>query len=1182
MNSPFIHLHVHTEYSILDGLASIGELVSKAREFGLPALAITDHGNMFGALDFYTQCRAQGIKPIIGCEVYVAPKSRLEKQGSESDETAFHLVLLARDEAGYKNLMKLSSAGYLEGFYYRPRIDKELLTAHSRGLLALSSCTKGEVAQMLLKGRPDRALEAAAFYRELFGEHYFLEVQNHGLEEERAALPGILELADKLNLPLVATNDVHYLSSGDAKAHAVQLCIQTSTTMDDPNRFRFANESFYFRSPQEMVRLFSELPQAVANTLAVAERCNLQISDLGTGKLNLPHFPIPPQYENQMAYLRYLAQSGLERRYPKVTPGLKERLDKELAIIERMGFAGYFLVIKDFIDFAKERRVPVGPGRGSAVGSLVLYSLGITEVDPIRYGLLFERFLNPERVSMPDVDIDFGDLKRDLVIEYVKGKYGENSVAQIITFGTMKARQAVRDVARVFKLSYPEADRIAKLIPAGSNIPGKEVTIDLALKSIPDLAKLVASDPRYQEVIEIAKKLEGRIRNASTHAAGIVITPGALTDYLPLFKNQKGGEISTQYEMGWLEKCGLLKMDFLGLRNLTVIDRTLEMVRARSREIEIQNIPLDDPQTYALLRSGDTTGIFQLEGSGMRDLTVAFQTSSLDDIIAIISLYRPGPMDLIQDFLARKNGRQKIEYEHPLLEPICRETYGILIYQEQVMQAVQALAGWSLGAGYLLIKAISKKDPLVIEQQRPAFIKGCQETNRIPREKAEKIFDLLAKFAGYGFNKSHAAGYAMLAYQTAYLKAHFPAEYMSALLTSVMGDADKTNSFLANCREMGIAILPPDINLSQYEYNPEISELSGGQGRSPAIRIGLGAVKNVGQQAIESIIAARQELGGFSSLVQVLERADPRLVNRKVMESLIKAGCFDSLEPNRQTLLDDLDRAMEQAGSQRRQREQGQTSLFDLAAGPEAGPPRTEVSRVDPKAFLAYEKEALGFYLSGHPLEKFKVELKSFATHSIGQLSELEDNQPVVVGGSVSSIKINTQRNGKHMAFVTLEGLTGSCEVLVFAELFQSKRQLLEPDTMLLVAGTISTREEESPKIVANDLFPLSQCRHQLVEHVEIMLNQAQMSDELTLKLTQVLEKYPGACPVIFLVESPGDRPLRIRSQKLRVSPEPEMFQELGQVLGAPSFRFCGRWPQQDSRGPAPNGRRQTSFRRRG
>ncbi|HBE73053.1 MAG TPA: DNA polymerase III subunit alpha [candidate division Zixibacteria bacterium] len=1162
MKSPFVHLHVHTEYSILDGLATVDELVRKAKECGMPSLAVTDHGNMFGALDFYTRCRAQGIKPVIGCEVYIAPKSRLDKQGGEGDETSFHLVLLARDEIGYRNLMKLSSAGFLEGFYYKPRIDKELLTSHSQGLLAMSSCTRGEISQMILKGREDRLREAAYFYRELFGENYFLEVQNHGLEDERAALPGIVRLSRELGIPLAATNDVHYLSPDDAKAHAVQLCVQTGSTMDDPGRFQFANDSFYFRTPAEMTRLFEDLPEALANTAAIAERCNLQLSDLGTGKLNLPHFPVPPEYQNQTAYLRFLANSGLARRYPKVTPGHQERLDKELAIIERMGFAGYFLVVKDFIDYARRSGVAVGPGRGSAVGSLALYSLGITDVDPIRYGLLFERFLNPERISMPDVDIDFGDLKRDLVIDYVKSKYGQDSVAQIITFGTMKARAAVRDVARVFRLSYPEADRIAKLIPFNK-------TIAEALKQVPDLAKLVASDPRYQEVIGIAQRLEGRIRNASTHAAGIVITPGALTDYLPLFRNQKGGEVSTQYEMGWLEKCGLLKMDFLGLRNLTIIDETLALAREAGREVDIAAIPTDDPKAFELLRSGDTVGIFQLEGSGMRDLTVRFQTSSIDDIIAIISLYRPGPMDLIPDFLARKNGRQKIEYEHPLLESVCRDTYGILIYQEQVMQAVQALAGWSLGTGYLLIKAISKKNPEVIEQQRPAFIKGCQETNRIPKEKAERIFDLLAKFAGYGFNKSHAAGYAVLAYQTAYLKAHFPAEYMAALLSSVMGDADKTNAFLADCREKGIRILPPDINASQYRYRPDAGKAG------MAIRIGLGAVKNVGQQAIEGLVAVREKAGGFTSVVHLLENADPRLVNRKVAESLIKSGCFDPVEPDRQGLLDGLEAAMDAASSARERREQGQTSFFDgdpPAPGKPASAPAAR--KIDPKSFLPFEKESLGFYLSGHPLEKFTVELRSFATHSIGQLGDLEDNQAVIVGGSVSSVKQIPQRNGKPMAFVTLEGLTGTCEVLVFSDLLESKRQLIEPDSLLLVAGSVSTREEESPKIVANDLFPLAQCRHSLVEHVEVLLGQEHMDDDLTQRLTRILDKYPGACPVVFLVESPGERPIKIRSQRLRVSPEPELFQELGQILGSQAFRFCGRWQPQ-------NGRRQGSFRRR-
>lgn len=1160
MKSPFVHLHVHTEYSILDGLATVDELVRRARECGMDSLAVTDHGNMFGALDFYTRCRAQGIKPIVGCEVYVAPRSRFEKQGGEGDDTSFHLVLLARDEAGYRNLMKLSSAAFLEGFYYKPRIDKELLAAHSAGLLAMSSCTKGEISQMILRGRDDRLRETAYFYRELFGENYFLEVQNHGLDEERTALPAIVSLSRELGIPLAATNDVHYLSPDDAKAHAVQLCVQTGSTMDDPGRFQFANDSFYFRTPAEMARLFEDLPEALANTTAIAERCNLQLSDLGTGRLNLPHFPVPPEYDSQNAYLRYLASSGLARRYPKVTPGLQERLDKELAIIERMGFAGYFLVVKDFIDFARKSGVPVGPGRGSAVGSLVLYSLGITDVDPIRYGLLFERFLNPERISMPDVDIDFGDLKRELVIDYVKSKYGQDSVSQIITFGTMKARQAVRDVARVFKLSYPEADRIAKLIPFN-------LTIAEALKKVPDLAKLVSSDPRYQEVAGIAQRLEGRIRNASTHAAGVVITPGSLTDYLPLFRNQKGGEVSTQYEMGWLEKCGLLKMDFLGLRNLTIIEETVELARAGGNQVDMASIPSDDPKTFELLRSGDTVGIFQLEGSGMRDLTIKFQTSSIDDIIAIISLYRPGPMDLIPDFLARKNGRQKIEYQHPLLESICRDTYGILIYQEQVMQAVQALAGWSLGAGYLLIKAISKKDPLVVEQQRPAFIKGCWETNKIPKEKAEGIFDLLAKFAGYGFNKSHAAGYAVLAYQTAYLKAHYPAEYMSALLSSVMGDADKTNSFLADCREKGLRILPPDINASVYRYRPEVFQ--DGQ----AIRIGLGAVKNVGQQAIEGLVAARQRLGPFSSVAHMLENADPRLVNRKVIESLIKAGCFDSVDPDRQALLDALDDSMDRASADRQRRDQGQTSFFDDE--PSAAPAiRPAAKKVDPKSFLPLEKESLGFYLSGHPLERFKVELRSFATHSIGQLGDLEDNQAVIVGGSVSAVKQTPQRNGKPMAFVTLEGLSGTCEVLVFSDLLETKRQLLEVDSMVLVAGSVSTREEESPKIVANDLFPLAQCRDQLVEHVEVMLAQAQMDDDSIERLTRILEKYPGACPVVFLVESPGERPIKIRSQRLRVSPEPELFQELGQVLGSQSFRFCGRWQPQ-------NGRRQGSFRRR-
>ncbi|MDI6739793.1 MAG: DNA polymerase III subunit alpha, partial [Candidatus Edwardsbacteria bacterium] len=1148
-------------YSILDGLISVKQLVKKALEYRLPALALTDHGNMFGALDFYTQAREAGVKPIIGSEVYVAPASRFDKAPNDTGERSHHLILLARDETGYKNLMKLSSAGFLEGFYYKPRIDKELLQSHASGLLAMSSCTKGEIPQAILRKELQKARAAAAFYKELFGEHFFLELQDHGMEEEKKVIPALAALAKELDIPLVATNDVHYLESRDARAHDALLCIQTQSTVADQNRLKFVNDQFCFKSPEEMASLFREFPGAVANTVAVAERCNLILSDLGSGKLNLiPSYQAPKEYPSQMAYLRYLAETGLAKRYPKVTPGHEERLNKELAIIEKMNFAGYFLVVKDFIDFAKQHGVPVGPGRGSAVGSLVLYSLAITDVEPLGFNLLFERFLNPERASMPDIDIDFGDTKRDLVIGYVTEKYGKDSVCQIITFGTMQARAAVRDVARVLGIAYGEADKIAKLIPFGS-------AIGEAMKGVPDLARLIGSDPRFVDAIEIAKALEGRIRNAGTHAAGVVITPGKLTDYLPLYKNTKGGEISTQYEMGWLEQCGLLKMDFLGLRNLTVIEDTLAMVRAAGRQADIHAIPYDDPATYELLRRGDTTGLFQLESSGMRELTVKFQTSTLDDIIAIISLYRPGPMDLIPEFLERKNGRRTIEYEHPLLEPICRDTYGVMIYQEQVMQAVQALAGYTLGAGYLLLKAISKKKPEVLEKQRPAFVKGCKAINNIPQATAEKIFDTLAKFAGYGFNKSHAAGYAVLAYQTAYLKAHFPKEYMAALLSSVMGDSDKTILFMANCREMGIRLLPPDINASSYKYAPE----------GDSVRIGLGAVKNTGQSALEAVIAARQVRGRFDSLEHLLESVDGRFINRKSAESLIKAGCFDTLDPDRSGLLLGLDQALDGASQAREMKLKGQTSIFDLGPVPSppclhaivrfgtqawrvAGTTPPPAKRVDPKTFLTFEKEALGFYLSGHPLEKYSLELKSFATHTIGQLAELRDESQVILGGVIGAVKLIAQKNGGQMAFVTIEDLTGSCEIIVFSDLLETKRALIAGDSMVLVAGTVSTREEEAAKVVAADLFPLERCQSGLVQHLEIHLEQNQLSQEFNQNLSNLLDHHPGECPVVLLLKNENRQAIRIKARKHKVKPGHALFTELAALLGAPSYWFCGKW----------------------
>jgi DNA polymerase-3 subunit alpha len=1159
----FAHLHVHTEYSILDGLIPVKSLVQRAAEQKLPAMAITDHGNMFGALDFYTQARSAGVKPIIGIETYIAPQSRTDRSLSESEDSSYHLLLLALNDKGYKNLMALSSIGYLEGFYRKPRIDREVLAAHAEGLVALTACTKGELSQAILKGDLDKARQVAGFYRDLFGRNFYIEIQQHGLDEEKTINPALVKLAKELDIPLAATNDVHYLEQKDAKVHEVLLCIQTGTSLEDENRLRLANDSFYMRSPAEMSSLFSELPKAIESTVEIAEKCNLTLDQLSCGKLHLPHFPIPAEFPSQNAYLRHLADQGLNRRYGQPTPGQKERLQKELEIIEKMNFAGYFLVVNDFIEYAKNNEIPVGPGRGSAVGSLVLYSLGITDVDPLKYNLLFERFLNPERVSMPDIDVDFGDNKRDRMIAYVTRKYGTDSVCQIITFGTMQAKAAIRDVARAYKLTYGEADRLAKLVPFA---PGRQVTIADAMKTVADLAKLVKSDPRYGEVMEVAQAVEGRIRNASTHAAGVVITPGKLTDYLPLFKSPKTGDVSTQFEMGWLEKCGLLKMDFLGLRNLTVIEQTLALLKPKGIEVDLAALPLDDPLTYELLRRGDTTGVFQLESSGMRDLTVKVKTSSLEDIIAVISLFRPGPMDLIPDFLDRKNGVKKIEYEHPLLEPICRDTYGIMIYQEQVMQAVQALAGYSLGTAYLMLKAISKKKQEDLEKQRPAFIKGCHTVNKIGKEKAEKIFDLLAKFAGYGFNKSHAAGYAVLAFQTAYLKAHYPLEYMSALLSSVMGDTAKTVAFMANCRESKLDLLPPDINRSQWFYVPE------GQ----AIRLGLGVVKNVGQSAVESIILVRNRLGGFTSIEQLLEQADSRIVNRKALESLIKAGCFDGLDPDRTLLLERLDDMMIKAAQVRSDLEKGQELLFGGEVAAPAAKKAANASApaiIDRKAFLAYEKESLGFYLSGHPLEKHAAELKSLATHTLSQLGELDDNDQVIVGGLVSGFKIYTPKGGKPMAFVNLEDLTGFGEVIVFADMFEAKRELIKEDSLLLVAGSVSTKEEQDAKIVAADLFPLEQAHSSLIEFLEITLEEEQL-DGLGEGLKQLLERYPGNCPVVFSVKNGSPVPVKIKPRNLKIKPGHELFSQLADLLGGQHFRLGGSWT------PAPP-RKRGNYQRR-
>ncbi|HET8760924.1 MAG TPA: DNA polymerase III subunit alpha, partial [Nitrospiria bacterium] len=912
----FVHLHVHTQYSLLDGANRIDRLVNQVAGFHMPAIAMTDHGNLFGAIEFYMAAKKAGVKPIIGCEMYLAPQSRLSRDaGGEQDDSFetgnagkhtpyYHLIVLAQDEVGYKNLMKLVSLAHLEGFYYKPRVDKELLARHSQGLLATSGCLRGEIPFLLNQGLRDEAVKAAGTFQDIFGkENFFIEVQENGLEQQNRVNRDLVEMGRKLNIPLVATNDCHYLERQDAKAHDVLLCLQTGKTLQDPNRMRFSTEELYVKSPDDMARLFSELPDAVKQTVAIAERCNLKL-DLGT--FHLPHYAVPDGTTRE-AHMEHLAVAGLRERLTRLTPDAataamyEQRLRDELAMINAMGYAGYFLIVWDIINFARTRGIPVGPGRGSAAGSLAAYALQITDIDPIRYGLIFERFLNPERVSLPDIDMDFCMDRRGEVIDYVTQKYGTDHVAQIITFGTMAAKAAIRDVGRVLDVPYAEVDKVAKLVPTTLNI-----TLDEAIAQEPKLKELSDTDPKINELLSLAKALEGITRHASTHAAGVVISKAPLTEHVPLYRGVNG-ETVTQFAMTEIEKIGLVKFDFLGLRTLTVIDHALKILNERRPDqppLMAADIALDDAKTYELLGTGQTTGIFQLESSGMRDLLVKMRPERFEDLIAILALYRPGPIGsgMLDDFIKRKRGQTKIQYELPELEDLLKETYGVIVYQEQVMKIANRLAGFSLGDADLLRRAMGKKLPEEMEKQKALFIAGATKNGFDPK-KAEKIFDLMAYFAGYGFNKSHSAAYALITYQTAYLKAHHPLEFMAALLTSEMGNEDKIVQYIGECRAMGIAILPPDVNESEQVFT--IAD--------QAIRFGLVAVKNVGAGAIESVLNARAEHGRFRSLAHFCREVDLRKVNRRVIESLIKCGAFASTGARRAQLMDALDRTMEAA-----------------------------------------------------------------------------------------------------------------------------------------------------------------------------------------------------------------------------------------------------------------------------
>ncbi len=1138
LHSDFVHLHVHTQYSLLDGACLIKNLVDSARRMKMPALAMTDHGNMFGAIEFYQTCMRNGVKPIIGSEVYLAPKNRLDKTIYTGGETANHLILLAKDEVGYQNLMKLVSIGYLEGFYYKPRIDKEVLAQHSEGLIALSGCLKGEFARLALEGKEERIKELAGIYQEILGKgNFYFELQDNSIPEQKKVRESLIKLGKSLGIEVVATNDVHYVSKDSAHAHEALLCIQTQTTLEDPNHMKLQTEEFYLKSPEEMKTLFKDIPNAITNTIRIAEKCNLE---LDFTKTYLPHYAVEKGVRREK-YLSELCHEGLRKRYPNITDDIKKRLEYELDVINKSGYTSYFLIAWDFVSYAKSKGIAVGPGRGSAAGSIVSYTLGITDIDPLKYNLLFERFLNQERVTMPDIDIDFCYERRSEVIDYVVKKYGQDNVAQIITFGTMAARGVLRDVGRVMNMPYGDVDKIAKLVPFDVNM-----TLELALDQEPELKSLYKQDPRVKELIDTSKHLEGITRHASTHAAGVVISEDKLANHVPLFKTSDD-QISTGYAMTSLEKIGLLKMDFLGLRTLTVIEETLKIInRVNGIDLKVEDIPMEDIKTYKLLGKAQTMGIFQLESSGMRDLLRKLKPEKFEDIVALLALYRPGPIGsgMLYDFMKRKHGEVRVRYDHPLLENILRETYGIIVYQEQVMMIVSSLAGFSLAQADLLRRAIGKKTPEVMDQQRRAFIEGAQK-NKIDRSVAEKIFSLIEHFAGYGFNKSHSAAYAMISYRTAFLKANYPVEFMTALLTSEKDNTDKMVEYINELDRMKIKVLAPDVNESFANFTMVGKD---------AIRFGLGAVKNVGSTAIESIINARKEEGLFKGLSEFCERTDSRLVNKKVSESLIKCGAFDSLGLKRSQMMVMLAKAIDRAGVLQKEKSLGQMLLFGEGGVKEDIP---DIKEWPESQLLTFEKEMIGFYITGHPLAKHEKILREYSTASSSKLKNLHDGSSIRFGGIINKVKNTiTKRTGEKMAIMMMEDLEGSVECLVFPASYKNVSKFVRVNLGVFVSGKLNLREER-PKIIVEDMIPIENARSRFTRAISIDLLSLDTENETFEKLRSVFEKHKGNIPIHLNVSTKTNGSYRIVvNEDLFVTPTDDMLGELEEVVGTSHIKF--------------------------
>ena len=1059
----FVHLHLHTEYSLLDGSIRMKELMRKAAEFEMPAVAITDHGNLFGVIEFYQEAQRAGVKPIIGCEVYVAPRSHKDRPPSRRD-SAYHFTLLAENEMGYRNLVKLVTAAHLDGFHYAPRIDKELLAARSAGLIGLSGCLAGEINSAILANNIDKAKHSAAEYRDILGaENFFLELHDHGMDEQKKCNIELVQMASDLGVGLVAANDVHFLRRSDHEAHDVMLCIGTGKMVQDETRMRYLPE-LYFKSPAEMREVFRDFPEAITNTLEIGERCHL---DLEFGRSKYPEYPVPPSTTRE-GYLRELCRQGLRERYGERAtsdPELTRRLEYELGVLEATGFVSYLLIVWDFIHFAKEKGIPVGPGRGSAAGSIVTFVLGITDIDPLQYGLIFERFLNPDRVSPPDIDVDFCEARRGEVLEYVRQKYGERRVAQIITFGKLKAKSVVRDVGRVLGWSYRDADRIAKMIPNELNI-----TLDAAVGKNAELKRAVANESATRQLFEHAKLLEGLSRNAGVHAAGVVIADRDLSDYIPLCRDVKGNDVISQYAMGPLNDLGLLKMDFLGLKTLTVIEDTLALIRERQPDFSLKNVPLDDAAAFSLYNRGETIGLFQMESGGMTSLSKQFDVKKLDDIIALIALYRPGPMELIPEYVKAKKGITPIKYLHPLLKDICADTYGVMIYQEQVMAAASKLAGYSLAQADLLRRAMGKKDKEKMAKERRNFIEGCARTNKIPEKKANAIFDLLEKFAGYGFNKTHSAAYGVISYHTAFLKAHFPVEFMAGLLSNEINNTEKISVFVGECKRMGISILPPDINKSGLKFTPEsaayippalpagaIEEASA----TMAIRYGLAAIKNVGEAAMAMVIGERDHRGAFTSLEDFCTRLDSRVANRKMLESLIKAGAFDFTSRDRAELFECIDESLSASAIAQRDRAAGQVSLFDEETHAATATRRQSIRPWTEHEKLSYEKELLGFYVSGHPLDSYAEIFAAKNYRPIASLGELDDRAQFKIAGAIVEVeKKFTRKEGKPFAVVWIEDLMDMLEVVVWNEVYLKVSNVLVLGRVVEVKGTLDRRDE--------------------------------------------------------------------------------------------------------------------------